>query len=151
MNAEALTFTALVKLKLTVALSATDVAPLAGETEVTVGAASTVKEIASSAARCVPEASAICEATAVAVHTVPAGRLAVGVRVYVATPPGGAGLKVNATGVPVGQARVNAEALTFTALLKVNVTVLFTGTEVAPFTGDVLVTVGGESTVNENT
>jgi len=147
LNELVVTFTDLLKFTVTVLVVATFVAPFVGVVLVTVGAVSVLKVKTKSAARCVPARSAICAATAVAVQVVATGRLALGVSVYVVTPPGGAGARPNATGVPAGHSSLKALAVTLTALVNVTVTVVFSGTLVAPLVGVVLLTVGGVSTV----
>ena len=82
-------------------------------------------------------------------HVTPAGSGELGVSANVLAPPGGAGDSVNATGVPTGQASVNALAVTFTGLLNVTDRGPLAGTPVAPLAGVVPDTVGGVSTVNE--
>ena len=151
LKAVPVTLTALLKLTTTVVDASTDVAPLVGVVLLTVGGESVVKEAVEFAAMCVPARLAICAATAVATQVVPAGRFAEGVSVNVVAPPGGDGESVNAFEVPEGHSRVKAEAVTFTAALKVNDTVVFRPTLVAPLVGVVLDTVGGASTVNEKT
>jgi hypothetical protein len=134
----------------TVDVGGTLVAPLAGVVLVTVGGESTVNEKVELALIGVPaETSVTWLATTVAVHTAPAGRFADGVSVKLVAPPGGAGPIVNASGVPVGHCSVKADAVTFTALLKLTVMVADASTAVAPLAGVVEVTVGGESVVNE--
>src|SRR6202161_764623 len=101
-------------------VASTAVAPVAGVVEVTVGGVPVVQLKTELDARLVAGAALICDATAVTVQVVDPGRLAVGVSVKVVALPGGAGARVNVSGVPVGHCSVNAEAVTFTALLKVS-------------------------------
>jgi hypothetical protein len=146
-NADAVTFTALLKLNATALVTCTAVALLVGVVEDTVGAVSTVKLIATFAAICVFAASLICVATAVAIQVLPAGRFALGVKVKDVEVPGSDGLAANAIGVPLGHCKVKAEAVAVTALSKVNTIVVFAKTLVALLTGVVLTTTGWLSTV----
>jgi hypothetical protein len=102
LNAPVLTPTALLNVTDGVALASTLVAPFAGVVLDTVGGVSTVNEKLKSDDGCVPARSVICDATAVTVHTAPAGSGLDGVNANVVAPPGGAGPSVNATGVPAG-------------------------------------------------
>jgi hypothetical protein len=146
LNAPDETFTGLLNVTVGATPASTFVAPPTGLVPVTVGGLSTVNEKLESAAIPVPTRSATCAATTVTVHVVPAGKLDVGVNVNVATPPGGDGLNVNASGVPLGHSSLNAPDATFTGLLNVTVGATPASTLVAPSTGVVLDTVGGEST-----
>jgi hypothetical protein len=87
-------------------------------------------------------------ACTVTVHTVPAGRLLVGVSVNELA---GDELVLNEIGVPVGHSTLKALPEAFTDSLKLIVMLEPVLTSTAPFVGTVDVTVGGTSVVNENT
>src|SRR5205085_6960736 len=87
-------------------------------------------------------------ATTLTVQTVPAGRVADGVRVNVVA---GDEVCEKLSGVPVGHAVVNALLVAVTDSLKAMSMVVSRATSVAPSAGDVLLTVGAVScVVNEN-
>jgi hypothetical protein len=147
-NAVPVTITALLKVTETVLLGDTSVAPLVGLVEATVGGVSMVKLQVKSLASGVPALTSVTWlAATVAVQTTPAGRFALGVKVKELAPPGGAGEIVKLSGVPLGHWRVNAVPVTLTAALKLTVSVVEADTDVAPFAGLTLVTVGAVSIV----
>jgi hypothetical protein len=92
--------------------------------------------------------SLTCAATTVAVHTVVCGNGLFGVSVKL---DAGEELREYATGVPLGHSSLNELVDAVTCSEKFTVTVADVSTPVAPFVGTVLVTVGGESIVNEKT
>ena len=148
-NAVPVRLTALLKLNTMVDVASTLTAPLAGTVDETVGGVSMVNAVVAFAAMLVPARSAICVATAVAVQVSPAGMAALGVRVMVAVPLPAGALSVR---LPLMlQLSVNAVPVRLTALLKLNTMVDVASTLTAPSAGTVDETVGGVSTVNENT
>src|SRR5262249_37839721 len=92
--------------------------------------------------------SCTCAATTLTVHTAPLGRLLVGVSVKL---DAGEELSEYAIGGPVGHSRLNDDVEAATCSEKSTVTADVVATPVAPLAGRVLVTVGGESIVNEKT
>ena len=89
-----------------------------------------------------PSASTTFAATTVTLQTVFTGRLLVGVKVNVVA---GELLSVKPFGVPAGHSSLNELVDACTDSLNVTDTVEPSGTSVAPFVGEVLVTVGGTS------
>src|ERR1700687_688072 len=107
----------------------------------------TTKPSSTSPSGCSSRESVISDASATTMHW-PAGRGADGVRVKAALLPGGAGEIVKAWGVLL-QPNTNADGVTLTAWLKVNLTVADEGTR-SPGNGLVKVTLGRMTVPNEN-